>query len=60
MARQERPPEEQRCMISTPLRHYLVNIQPNHLKDIPATEKKRDMHWSVTVVEKVHEVERLK
>jgi hypothetical protein len=50
MARQERPPEEQRYTISEPLQHYLVNILPHHLKDvvlhlsIPATEKKQDMH----------------
>jgi hypothetical protein len=50
MARQERPPEEQRCMIPVPLRHYLVNIKPHNLKDvvlhlsIPVTEKKQDMH----------------
>ena len=55
-----------KLVISEPLRHYLVNIQPHHLKDvvlhlsIPATEKKQDMQWSVTVAEKVQEAERLK
>jgi len=46
----QRPTRRTKLVISEPLRHYLVNIQPHHLKDvvlhlsIPATEKKQDMH----------------